>query len=124
MTSSPAAAIPAKASSQPVRAFPAGVSTNVLPLTSASIWPEKPHCSSSGFGMRIPCEFPMRTRSIFTDKLLAGEPNVLTLDIQRSEERRVGKECDSTCRSRWSPYHAQEQPLTHDLRNKTRLTKQ
>src|SRR3546814_14868796 len=23
----------------------------------------------------------------------------------RSEERRVGKECDSTCRSRWSPEH-------------------
>src|SRR3546814_14321186 len=23
---------------------------------------------------------------------------------QRSEERRVGKECVSTCRSRWSPY--------------------
>src|SRR3546814_1315659 len=25
--------------------------------------------------------------------------------IGRSEERRVGKECVSTCRSRWSPYH-------------------
>src|SRR3546814_2328621 len=24
---------------------------------------------------------------------------------KRSEERRVGKECVSTCRSRWSPYH-------------------
>src|SRR3546814_2157771 len=24
---------------------------------------------------------------------------------ERSEERRVGKECVSTCRSRWSPYH-------------------
>src|SRR3546814_8499410 len=27
------------------------------------------------------------------------------LELQRSEERRVGKECVSTCRSRWSPYH-------------------
>src|SRR3546814_13905050 len=26
-------------------------------------------------------------------------------DVGRSEERRVGKECVSTCRSRWSPYH-------------------
>src|SRR3546814_1290312 len=26
-------------------------------------------------------------------------------DVRRSEERRVGKECVSTCRSRWSPYH-------------------
>src|SRR3546814_6750427 len=25
--------------------------------------------------------------------------------IDRSEERRVGKECVSTCRYRWSPYH-------------------
>src|SRR3546814_10668122 len=25
--------------------------------------------------------------------------------ISRSEERRVGKECVSTCRYRWSPYH-------------------
>src|SRR6059058_5613270 len=24
---------------------------------------------------------------------------------ERSEERRVGKECVTTCRSRWSPYH-------------------
>ena len=25
--------------------------------------------------------------------------------INRSEERRVGKECSEPCRSRWSPYH-------------------
>src|SRR3546814_2700964 len=29
----------------------------------------------------------------------------LPLIESRSEERRVGKECVSTCRSRWSPYH-------------------
>src|SRR3546814_1252646 len=28
-----------------------------------------------------------------------------TVQLLRSEERRVGKECVSTCRSRWSPYH-------------------
>src|SRR3546814_18348400 len=26
-------------------------------------------------------------------------------EIERSDERRVGKECVSTCRSRWSPFH-------------------
>src|SRR3546814_1645591 len=37
--------------------------------------------------------------------------NCLLIDLkiihlsERSEERRVGKECVSTCRSRWSPYH-------------------
>src|SRR3546814_7929694 len=29
----------------------------------------------------------------------------LAQQLLRSEERRVGKECVSTCRSRWSPYH-------------------
>src|SRR3546814_19895025 len=29
----------------------------------------------------------------------------LKTNLVRSEERRVGKECVSTCRSRWSPYH-------------------
>src|SRR3546814_18644401 len=33
-------------------------------------------------------------------------PDVWALNQKyRSEERRVGKECVSTCRSRWSPYH-------------------
>src|SRR3546814_4956175 len=31
---------------------------------------------------------------------LNGDPGIF-----RSEERRVGKACVSTCRSRWSPYH-------------------
>src|SRR3546814_8261253 len=41
------------------------------------------------------------------DNLLAGIATRMTGDdfAARSEERRVGKECVSTCRSRWSPYH-------------------
>src|SRR3546814_15219504 len=31
----------------------------------------------------------------------------------RSEERRVGKECVSTCRSRWSPYHYKKKRIGH-----------
>src|SRR3546814_20161376 len=36
-----------------------------------------------------------------------GQETVVAVlaDAPRSEERRVGKECVSTCRSRWSPYH-------------------
>src|SRR3546814_11386033 len=30
----------------------------------------------------------------------------------RSEERRVGKECVSTCSSRWSPYHYKQENTT------------
>src|SRR3546814_15537239 len=35
---------------------------------------------------------------------------------ERSEERRVGKECVSTCRSRWSPYHQKKQNEQSTLR--------
>src|SRR3546814_8246430 len=35
----------------------------------------------------------------------------------RSEERRVGKECVSTCRSRWSTYHSKKNMYTHHYIN-------
>src|SRR3546814_5790904 len=37
--------------------------------------------------------------------LMVGLFITVLVVIVRSEERRVGKECVSTCRSRWSPYH-------------------
>src|SRR3546814_17448633 len=43
-------------------------------------------------GQRLPC-------------LPQGRPRRRDGRPERSEERRVGKECVSTCRSRWSPYH-------------------
>src|SRR3546814_14187796 len=43
-----------------------------------------------------------RTGSYFTKELDAAGPSGIV--VTRSEERRVGKECVSTCRSRWSPY--------------------
>src|SRR3546814_17042491 len=44
----------------------------------------------------------------------SGRPGLFRcLDWQpdRSEERRVGKECVSTCSSRWSPYHSKKNKL-------------
>src|SRR3546814_18041720 len=38
------------------------------------------------------------------DRMADRQPRVDDA-CHRSEERRVGKECVSTCRSRWSPYH-------------------
>src|SRR3546814_11760719 len=35
----------------------------------------------------------------------------------RSEERRVGQECVSTCRSRWSPYHYKHKHTTYITNN-------
>src|SRR3546814_16735300 len=39
------------------------------------------------------------------DAAWATQLDTLLDDNGRSEERRVGKECGSTCRSRWWPYH-------------------
>src|SRR3546814_11569408 len=36
---------------------------------------------------------------------IASDLREQDIEEARSEERRVGKECVSTCRSRWSPYH-------------------
>src|SRR3546814_15619765 len=37
------------------------------------------------------------------------QPDVTVIDLNASsEERRVGKECVSPCRSRWSPYHLKQ----------------
>src|SRR3546814_2285702 len=44
--------------------------------------------------------FPVRpSMRLIADTILFSNEHT------RSEERRVGKECVSTCRSRWSPYH-------------------
>src|SRR3546814_8373062 len=57
--------------------------------------------------------FPVEANAVFLrapEKVLAslrerGSSASRGLHRSRSEERRVGKECVSTCRSRWSPYH-------------------
>src|SRR3546814_4904436 len=50
---------------------------------------------------------PVRRRDQITDVggRIADKGICDAIGKQRSEERRVGKECVSTCRSRWSPYH-------------------
>src|SRR3546814_16264173 len=56
--------------------------------------------------------------SMATASVLSMAFMVLT-PIGRSEERRVGKECVSTCRSRWSPYHSKKNRLivhTHNTK--------
>src|SRR3546814_2077128 len=56
----------------------------------------------------------MGAEMLFFPTAIGSEPYDADLDtsrmwrramLGRSEERRVGKECVSTCRSRWSPYH-------------------
>src|SRR3546814_16854709 len=51
-----------------------------------------------------------RAYDILETEIERGQPEAYDIGIaeiadHRSEARRVGKECVSTCRSRWSPYH-------------------
>src|SRR3546814_12564116 len=62
------------------------------------------------FDLPVRCE--LRRQLAWVQRLLrrqalalAGIGLAAQLLEMRSEERRVGKECVSTCRSRWSPYH-------------------
>src|SRR3546814_14554365 len=48
--------------------------------------------------------------------LIGDRLHVLVFTEGRSEERRVGKECVSTCRSRWSPYHSKKQYINIHLK--------
>src|SRR3546814_13864157 len=48
------------------------------------------------------CPLPLRAVSM-------ALPDIRTKpSLSRSEERRVGKECVSTCSSQWSPYHSKK----------------
>src|SRR3546814_14460320 len=60
-----------------------------------------PYCLGGPFGQLLDAE----AERIGTSSCQAFETEGLTGSSARSEERRVGKECVSTCRSRWSPYH-------------------
>src|SRR3546814_14767298 len=48
---------------------------------------------------------PLWRIEAFNPSRVAAWGPALKAYARRSEERRVGKECVSTCRSRWSPYH-------------------
>src|SRR3546814_18814537 len=81
--------------------------TPLLPLL-----PHIPFTSFAGCGRR---RTPAPMGSIREAKIMVKENPIHKQQIDpilmserfpyRSEERRVGKECVSTCRYRWSPYH-------------------
>src|SRR3546814_14000748 len=53
-------------------------------------------------GHRLAIELARGHEPQFESRVPGNQPDQLR---SRSEERRGGKECVSTCRSRWSPYH-------------------
>src|SRR3546814_19980508 len=56
--------------------------------------------------VRVMQRLDSREHQVLDAVLHEGTLEVLADDnLERSEERRGGKECVSTCRSRWAPYH-------------------
>src|SRR3546814_20829787 len=83
-----------------------------------ALWPQGLLVDRRGFtqqqvDVRLRVSRLLHQRLTQVDQIAAGEMFIdqvrrafeLVGAIRRSEERRVGKECVSTCRSRWSPYH-------------------
>src|SRR3546814_3059419 len=72
-----------------------GVQTCALPISCLLVAARRLARGSrcGGCGLRA---------QVLTDQACPDFPQA---GLERSEERRVGKECVSTCRSRWSPYH-------------------
>src|SRR3546814_7326343 len=88
-----------------------GVQTCALPISSwISPYPRVDFCRAAHFVQCLherPYALDRRVTAKFASHCASaacGSCCVIHSKF-RSEERRVGKECVSTCRSRWSPYH-------------------
>src|SRR3546814_14125860 len=70
-------------------------------------------CGTTFFGVNIdrdaPAIVPYGNGIVFMDRY----ENLVPMTCHRSEERRVGQECVSTCRSRWSTYHKKKKKQKH-----------
>src|SRR3546814_18900829 len=63
-----------------------------------------------GFNMMIQDQRGRGALELAVQHLMQAAAQSPDLAGLRSEERRVGKECVSTCSSRWSPYHYKKTP--------------
>src|SRR3546814_3475978 len=80
-----------------------GVQTCALPISIGGDVLQKGNTSQMIFNVPTLISYLSSVCELRTgDMIFSGTPDGVGF---RSEERRVGKECVSTCRSRWSPYH-------------------
>src|SRR3546814_20410758 len=82
----------------------AGVNMHTGDIGARRLFKKVANCPGDIFGLQrlhlcVEVEFPVHFHVIEDFSCRAAWSH------KRSEERRVGKECVSTCRSRWSPYH-------------------
>src|SRR3546814_1999998 len=73
-------------------------------VCSSDLPPSEPPSAAPSTGDMVEPPLPTWTKKVPVSLLPSASFTVYWM-ASRSEERRVGKECVSTCRSRWSPYH-------------------
>src|SRR3546814_8066429 len=86
-----------------------GVQTCALPIYLPLILPGRPHSlrllvEHTLTERCIPLNLKLQVDGLAMIRALVANGEGYTV-LTRSEERRVGNGCDSTCRYRWSPYH-------------------
>src|SRR3546814_5842579 len=79
-----------------------GVQTCALPISLLRVIAQRVDRGGTGFDVLLGGE--IGDHALLLELLGTGQCGLAPRPV-RSEERRVGKECVSTCRSRWSPYH-------------------
>src|SRR3546814_2237709 len=77
-----------------------GVQTCALP-----IWKNQMNDIPQDTGDLLTLTADIVAAHVGNNSVAISDLSLLINNVHRSEERRVGKECVSTCRSRWSPYH-------------------
>src|SRR3546814_18478073 len=82
------------------------VCSSDLSMAVARPAPYSPLCPLNGCAEALMTEEPLVLFDVWLAEASETESN------DRSEERRVGKECVSTCRYRWSPYHEKNNVAT------------
>src|SRR3546814_11174454 len=99
-----------------------GVQTCALPIFDARISIDRMEIifaiedliSDGIMSMEEGDEIMKEAREVVTTEQLLYRKRKEEVEEARSEERRVGKECVSTCRSRWSPYHKKKKERKKD----------
>src|SRR3546814_14305449 len=87
------------------------------PPASASSAPAQAHaCVDQAVASRSSVRLSIR-------RVLPRKATARAQSALRSEERRVGKECVSPCRSRWSPYHYKKKYTHAQLCSRVYYTK-
>src|SRR3546814_19035523 len=96
------------ADERPILLFDSGVGGLSVLDSARALLPQASYvyvADSAGFpyGTKSEREIEARVPALLGRLAERYRPRLIV--IARSEERRVGEECVSTCRSRWSPYH-------------------